>query len=91
LRDAPSGLTTEELAEKTSVVWDQRLLRRFMSHLAAMHVVSLTEGKWQSTPLSNGLSEQNFQSSIEFCYDSGMPSFYKQVPLPPERRATMRS
>lgn len=45
-----------------------------------MHVIGLAKGKWRATPLSSGLAEQNYQSSIEFCYDSGMPSFYKYVP-----------
>ncbi|ETS85081.1 hypothetical protein PFICI_03106 [Pestalotiopsis fici W106-1] len=77
LRDAPQGLTTAELAEKTGRSWDLSLLQRYLSHISAMHVLTLSQGKWQSTPLSNGLAEQNYQSSIEFCYDSGMPSFFK--------------
>ncbi|KAM0816103.1 putative O-methyltransferase domain-containing protein [Seiridium cardinale] len=77
LSNATDGLTTEELAAKTGEPWDLRMLQRLMSHLAAMHVLALSQGRWYATPLSDGLAEQNFQSSVEFCYDSGMPSFYK--------------
>lgn len=75
LRDAPQGLTTAELAKKTGRPWDLKLLQRYLSHLVAMHVLSLSQGKWYGTPLTNGLAEENYQKSIEFCYDTGIPSF----------------
>jgi hypothetical protein len=63
--------------EKTGVDADLRLVQRLLRHLAAYHIVSYENGKWYGTKLTNGLAEQNFQSTIEFCYDSGMPSFYQ--------------
>ncbi|KAF3004510.1 hypothetical protein E8E14_009088 [Neopestalotiopsis sp. 37M] len=77
LRDAPQGLTTAELAEKTGKPWDLGLLKRYLNHLSAMHVLTLSQGKWHGTPLSNGLAGHNYQCAMEFCYDTGIPSWRK--------------
>ncbi|KAF7517014.1 hypothetical protein G7054_g13944 [Neopestalotiopsis clavispora] len=77
LRDAPEGLTTAELAEKTGKPWDLGLLKRYLNHLSAMHVLALSQGKWHGTPLSNGLAGHNYQCAMEFCYDTGIPSWRK--------------
>jgi hypothetical protein len=46
-----------------------------MRHLAAMRLVSFTDGRLHGTTLSNGLAEQKYQDSISFCYDVARPSF----------------
>ncbi|KAK2809096.1 hypothetical protein FQN50_004150 [Emmonsiellopsis sp. PD_5] len=67
------GITAEALAEKTGI--EVGLLNRVMRHLAAMHMISIEDGKFHATALSNGLAEDNYQRSIEFCYDVSRPSF----------------
>ncbi|ROW06485.1 hypothetical protein VMCG_04236 [Cytospora schulzeri] len=82
LRDAgDSGLTIDELASNTGV--DASLLARLMRHLVAMKLLFFADGRLHATPLSNGLAADNFQQTIEFCYDctrpsfNGFPEFYK--------------
>jgi hypothetical protein len=80
LRDAgEAGLSSEELAEKTASGIDPVLVRRLMGHLAAVHVIGLSKGRWHATKLSNGLAEPQLQASIEFCFDSSRPSFGQYV------------
>ncbi|KAK2741718.1 hypothetical protein FQN55_008217 [Onygenales sp. PD_40] len=61
------------------------LLNRVMRHMAAIHMISIEDGKFHATPLSNGLAEDNYQRTIEFCYDvarpsfNGMPEYWKQT------------
>ncbi|KUI53281.1 Demethylsterigmatocystin 6-O-methyltransferase [Cytospora mali] len=74
LRDAGErGLTIDELASKTGA--EAALLARLMRHVVAMRLLSFAEGRLLATPLSNGLAEDNFQKTIEFCYDCTRPSF----------------
>ena len=74
LRDAgDAGISPEGLADKTGV--QLPLLLRLMRHLVAMHMVSLPDGKFHATPLSDGLAEEKYQDSIAFCYDVARPSF----------------
>jgi hypothetical protein len=74
LRDAgTSGLSARALAEKTGV--DEILLQRIMRHLFAMKIVSFSDGQFLCTALSNGLAAENYQKSIDFCYDVARPSF----------------
>ncbi|KAK2785216.1 hypothetical protein FQN52_008553 [Onygenales sp. PD_12] len=53
--------------------------------MAAIHMISIEDGKFHATPLSNGLAEDNYQRTIEFCYDvarpsfNGMPEYWKQT------------
>ncbi|KAF2134805.1 putative hydroxyindole O-methyltransferase, partial [Dothidotthia symphoricarpi CBS 119687] len=74
LKDAgESGITSEDLAQKTGV--DVLLLRRIMRHLTAMKLVYFSNSKFHGTPLSHGLAADNYQKSIDFCYDVARPSF----------------
>lgn len=74
LRDAGEvGVSPDDLAQKTSV--DMVLLQRIMRHLIAMKIVSFSNGKFLGTTLSNGLAADNYQKSIDFCYDVARPSF----------------
>lgn len=74
LRDAgETGLNPEELAQKTGV--DLVLLQRIMRHLIAMKIVFFSDGKFKRTALSDGLAADNYQKSIDFCYDVARPSF----------------
>lgn len=74
LKDAgPAGLSPNVLAEKTGV--DVLLLSRLMRHMAAMFLVAFSDGSFHGTALSNGLSAENFQHSIAFCYNDARPSF----------------
>ncbi|ROW04362.1 hypothetical protein VSDG_00914 [Cytospora chrysosperma] len=74
LRNAgKTGLTIDELALKTGV--EASLLARLMRHLVAMKLLYFADGRLHATPLSNGLAEDNFQKTIEFCYDCTRPSF----------------
>lgn len=74
LRDAgDAGLSPSTLAEKTSV--EGPLLQRIMYHLNAMKLVTFSQGKFYATALSNGLAAENYQQSIDFCYDVARPSF----------------
>ncbi|KAI8930402.1 hypothetical protein NX059_012482 [Plenodomus lindquistii] len=70
-----TGLRPSELAEKTSV--DVVLLQRIMRHLIAMKVVTFSGGKFFGTLLSNGRAAENYQRSIDFCYDVARPSFHE--------------
>ncbi|KAF1947988.1 putative hydroxyindole O-methyltransferase [Clathrospora elynae] len=74
LQDAGSaGVNPSDLAKKTGV--DVVLLQRIMRHLIAMKVVSFSNGRFLGTPLSHGLAADNYQKSIDFCYDVARPSF----------------
>jgi hypothetical protein len=46
-----------------------------MRHLIAMKIVSFSNGKFFGTSLSHGLAADNYQKSIDFCYDVARPSF----------------
>lgn len=46
-----------------------------MRHLAAMKIVSVAEGRFHATPLTDGLAQENFQKTIQFCYDITRPAF----------------
>jgi hypothetical protein len=83
LQDAgDAGISPGDLAQKTGV--DVVLLQRIMRHLIAMKVVSFSNGMFFGTALSNGLAAENYQKSIDFCYDvarpsfNGFPEFFKQ-------------
>lgn len=67
------GISSHDLAEKTGV--DVVLLQRIVRHLIAMKVVSFGDGKFFGTTLSHGLATDNYQQSIDFCYDVARPSF----------------
>lgn len=74
LRDAgDAGLSLSALSEKTVV--EETLLQRIMNHLNAMKLVTFSDGKFYATTLSNGLAEERYQQSIDFCYDVARPSF----------------
>ena len=68
-----AGISPHDLAEKTGV--DPILLQRVMRHLIAMKMVSFSNGKFFGTHLSHGLAADNYQKSIDFCYDVARPSF----------------
>jgi hypothetical protein len=51
------------------------LLQRVLRHLIAMKLVTFSDGKFRGTPLSDGLAAENYQQSIDFCYDVSRPSF----------------
>lgn len=72
-RKGKSGLTLDELSVKTGV--EASLLARLMRHLAAMKLLYFSNGRLHATPLSNGLAEDNYQKTIEFCYECSRPSF----------------
>lgn len=67
------GLAPADLAEKTGV--DIALLSRIVRHLIAMNLLSFRNGKIYGTHLSDGLAAENYQQSIDFCYDVARPSF----------------
>lgn len=67
------GLSPGNLAQKTGV--DAVLLQRIMRHLIAMKIVRFSNGTFLGTTLSNGLAAENYQKSIDFCYDVARPSF----------------
>lgn len=46
-----------------------------MRHLIAMKIVSFSNGKFLGTALSHGLAADNYQKSLDFCYDVARPSF----------------
>lgn len=46
-----------------------------MRHLIAMKIVTFSNGNFFGTALSNGLAAENYQKSIDFCYDVARPSF----------------
>lgn len=46
-----------------------------MRHLTAMKLVNFHNGKIFGSRLSDGLAAENYQQSIEFCYDVARPSF----------------
>jgi hypothetical protein len=46
-----------------------------MRHLIAMKLVTFSDGKFRGTVLSDGLAAENYQQSINFCYDVARPSF----------------
>lgn len=77
-----AGLGISTLAEKTCV--EAALLQRVLQHLNAMKLVTFLDGKFYATTLSNGLAEERYQQSIDFCYDvarpsfNGFPEFFKQ-------------
>ncbi|KAI4944314.1 hypothetical protein J4E86_009372 [Alternaria arbusti] len=74
LRDAgDAGVSPGDLAQKTSV--DPILLQRIMRHLIVMKVVSFSNGKFLGSRLSHELAADNYQKSIDFCYDVSRPSF----------------
>lgn len=74
LRDAGAdGIGLEDLAQKTAV--DPMLLQRILRHLIAMKMLSFSHGRYHGTPLSDGLAAQNYQKSLDFCYDVARPSF----------------
>lgn len=68
-----SGISAEVLSTKTGM--DIILLQRFARHLVAMCLITFRDGAFHSTPLSNGLAEQNYQESIAFCFDTTRPNF----------------
>lgn len=51
------------------------LLARLMRCLAAMNLLYFADGRLHSTPLSNGLADENFQKTIRFCYEVTRPAF----------------
>jgi hypothetical protein len=74
LKDAgEAGISTADLAQKTGV--ESTLLQRIMRHLTAMKIVSFSNGRFLGTELSHGLAAENYQKSIDFCYDVARPSF----------------
>jgi hypothetical protein len=74
LRDVgDAGVSPDDLAQRTSV--DSILLQRIMRHLIAMKIVSFSSGRFFETPLSHELAAENYQKSIDFCYDVSRPSF----------------
>ena len=74
LRDAgDDGVGSEELAEKTGT--DVLLLERIMRHLIAMKMITFFKGRFFGTALSHGLAADNYQQSIDFCYDVARPAF----------------
>ncbi|KAL1792466.1 hypothetical protein ACET3X_008973 [Alternaria dauci] len=68
-----AGLSTDDLAQRTGV--EPALLQRIMRHLIAMKVVSFFNGRFLGSNLSHGLAAENYQKSIDFCYDVARPSF----------------
>ncbi|KAL4925956.1 S-adenosyl-L-methionine-dependent methyltransferase [Aspergillus undulatus] len=68
-----TGLSPSALSQKTGI--DVLLLQRLARHLVAMNLLTFSNGAFHSTRLSNGLSEENYQHSISFCYDTARPSF----------------
>ncbi|EUC50285.1 hypothetical protein COCMIDRAFT_32379 [Bipolaris oryzae ATCC 44560] len=68
-----TGSSLEDLAQDTRV--DALLLQGILRHLVAMKLFTYSNGKFQGTPLSNGLAAENCQKSIDFCYDVARSSF----------------
>lgn len=68
-----AGLNPSILSEKTGI--NEPLLRRLMSHLVTMHIITYRDGAFHRTALSDGLAEERYQHSISFCYDASRPSF----------------
>ncbi|KAF2852736.1 putative hydroxyindole O-methyltransferase [Plenodomus tracheiphilus IPT5] len=68
-----AGLSPTDLADRTGV--DVILLQRIMRHLISMKIVTFSEGKFFGTTLSHSLAADNYQKSIDFCYDVARPSF----------------
>lgn len=68
-----AGLTPSSLAEKSAVTVP--LLERIVRHLIAMKLLSFHDGKIYGSRLSDGLAAENYQQSIDFCYDVARPSF----------------
>jgi hypothetical protein len=66
-------MSPDALSQKTGV--DVTLLQRVLRHLIAMKLVTFSDGKFRGTPLSDGLAAENYQQSINFCYDVSRPSF----------------
>lgn len=62
-----SGLTPSDLAEKSGVT--APLLERMVRHLIAMKLLGYHDGRVHGTHLSDGLAAENYQQSIDFCYD----------------------
>lgn len=74
LKDAGNaGLTLSDFSEKIGVNSD--LLQRLARHLVAMNLVSYHNRAFHATELSNDLAAENYQHSINFCYDASRPSF----------------
>ncbi|KAK7748142.1 hypothetical protein SLS53_001396 [Cytospora paraplurivora] len=77
LRDAvgqgETGLTIDELASKTGA--EPALLTRLLRHLVAMKLLYFADRKVHATALTNGLAEDDFQKTIEFCYELTRPAF----------------
>ena len=74
LRDAgDTGLPPSVLAEKTGVTLT--LLERTIRHLIAMKLLTFHNGKVYGSHLTDGLAAENYQQSIDFCYDVARPSF----------------
>ncbi|EUC36989.1 hypothetical protein COCCADRAFT_1953 [Bipolaris zeicola 26-R-13] len=67
------GSSLYDLTQKTGV--DTPLLQRILRHLVAMKLLTYSNGKFKGTPPSDGLAAENFQKSIDFCYDVARPSF----------------
>jgi hypothetical protein len=66
-------MSPDALSQKTGV--DVTLLQRVLRHLIAMKLVTFSDGKFRGTRLSDGLAAENYQQSINFCYDVSRPSF----------------
>ncbi|EMD60793.1 hypothetical protein COCSADRAFT_344834 [Bipolaris sorokiniana ND90Pr] len=74
LKDAgETGSSIDNLTQKTGV--DTSLLQRIPHHLVSMKLLTFSNEKFLGTPLSDGLAAENFQKSIDFCYDVARPSF----------------
>ncbi|KAL6702647.1 hypothetical protein ACN47E_001270 [Coniothyrium glycines] len=84
LQDAgDAGLSSKELATMTSV--NTILLERVLRHLISMKVLTCSASKFHGTALSNGLAAENYQRSIDFCFDvtrptfNGFPAYFKDT------------
>lgn len=74
LKDAGDrGINPSDLAERTSVTVP--LLERIVRHLIAMKILRFQNGRIYGSRLSNGLAAENYQQSIDFCFDVARPSF----------------
>jgi hypothetical protein len=83
LKDAgDAGLTLSAFSQRTGV--DSTLLQLLTRHLVAMNLVSFHNGAFYATKLTNGLAAENYQHSINFCYDvarssfNGFPEYFKK-------------
>jgi hypothetical protein len=72
-RNRRKGLGFEELSSETC--YGVSILARLMCLAAAMKLVRFSHAKVHATLLSNGLAEEKFQKTIEFCYEMSRPSF----------------